>query len=191
MLKDREELNVEGKNILKSMIQVEMKTEHNQANRDTLKASARYQKSNREAAREAADAGARGRQMSKIISESMLDCRDIGTGTMAIHEDEIDQFLKNSSEILGAAISDGINALGEDAEQNKYKSIPTTNLQLDDKLDDKSKKSVNNISNKRSSVYDRNSKQYSDNDESPKNASGRMFKKHRSSTFRTNVMSDS
>ena len=44
--------------------------------------------------------------MSKIISESMLDCRDIGIGTGAINGEEIDQFLKNSHDILKAAIAD-------------------------------------------------------------------------------------
>ena len=44
--------------------------------------------------------------MSKIISESLLDCRDIGIGTSVINGEEIDQFLRNSNEMLKSAIND-------------------------------------------------------------------------------------
>ena len=44
--------------------------------------------------------------MSKIISESLLDCRDIGIGTSAINGEEIDNFLKNSNDMLKSAIND-------------------------------------------------------------------------------------
>ena len=44
--------------------------------------------------------------MSKIISESLLDCRDIGIGTSAINGEEIDNFLKNSNDMLKSAIHD-------------------------------------------------------------------------------------
>ena len=46
------------------------------------------------------------KNMHKIISESMLDCRDIGIGTSAMNDDDIDKILKNSHDMLHAAFSD-------------------------------------------------------------------------------------
>lgn len=69
--------------------------------------------------------------MSKIISESMLDCRDIGIGTGALNGEEIDQVLKSSQDISRAAGADA-NAPPRNRDRlgNEYRPIQQVNVQL-------------------------------------------------------------
>jgi hypothetical protein len=60
--------------------------------------------------------------MSKIISESLLDCRDIGIGTSA--GEEIDKYLENSNEMLKSAIHDAnLYILNQEQFGAEYKPI--------------------------------------------------------------------
>jgi hypothetical protein len=68
---------------------------------------------------------------SKIISESLLDCRDIGIGTSVVNGDVIDAFLENSNDMLKSAIADA-NIYIQNSEEfvGDYKPIQQVNVQL-------------------------------------------------------------
>jgi hypothetical protein len=44
-----------------------------------------------------------------MISESLLDCRDIGIGTTGVNGDAVDGLLESSNEMLKDAIADANN----------------------------------------------------------------------------------
>lgn len=71
--------------------------------------------------------------MTKIISESLLDCRDIGIGTSA-NVDATDGFLESSNEVSKAAIAitDDANIHIQNTEDfvGEYKPIQQVNVQL-------------------------------------------------------------
>lgn len=102
-----QDLNLTGKNINKSHANVGLNNDRIDMQQDSKDKSLRQMKPSKDGTELNTRAS---RQMSKIISESMLDCRDIGIGTMGMNGDDIDQFLKNSHDILQAAI---LNENGE------------------------------------------------------------------------------
>lgn len=67
--------------------------------------------------------------MSKIISESMLDCRDIGIGTGASNGAESDPFLKNSQPRTSGVDMNGPQR-NRDRLGNEYKPIQQVNVHL-------------------------------------------------------------
>ena len=86
-----------GKNINKSVVNVGLNNDRIEMKQDSKDKSLRQLKPSKDGTEMNTRAS---KQMSKIISESMLDCRDIGIGTMGMNGDDIDQFLKNSHDIL-------------------------------------------------------------------------------------------